>query len=243
MDEGRQPHPFRGNRYRASLSRLSNTTVSHFGMWAVTALDLSRTLDKYGFGLTLFMGRRVASQRRFEPEKAKVLRSQGAVALFLAAATAFVIASEGSAEKGPDELNVQGGWAYTARGNDGAVEHVAATRAAEDATWLLLACSADGRLTVSLIHAEQFPFPLKSLSLVKLRSNNVPTALIEGKSVGNNLIFVDPMPMRHIMPLLIQDDELVVSIPDWDGAMHDYTFSMQPNDLALGPIRSHCFDF
>jgi hypothetical protein len=48
--------------------------------------------------------------------------------------------------------------------------------------------------------------------------------------------------MRHIMPLLMQDDELVVSIPERDGAMHDYTFSMQPNDLALGPIRSRCFD-
>jgi len=24
--------------------------------------------------------------------------------------------------------------------------------------------------------------------------------------------------------------------------VHDYTFSMQPNDLALGPIRARCFD-
>jgi hypothetical protein len=165
------------------------------------------------------------------------------VALFLAAAAAFVIASEGSAEQGPGEVNVQGGWAYTARGKDGAVEHVAATRAAEDAAWLLLACGTDGRLTVSLIHTERFPFPLRSLSLVKLRSNNVPTALIEGKSVQNNQIFVDPIPVLHIMPQLMQDDELVVSIPDRNGAMHDYTFSMQPNDLALRPIRLRCFDF
>jgi VCBS repeat-containing protein len=143
------------------------------------------------------------------------------VALFLAAAAAFVIASEGSAEQGPGEVNVQGGWAYTARGKDGAVEHVAATRAAEDAAWLLLACGTDGRLTVSLIHTERFPFPLRSLSLVKLRSNNVPTALIEGKSVQNNQIFVDPIPVLHIMPQLMQDDELVVSIPDRNGAMHD----------------------
>jgi hypothetical protein len=191
----------------------------------------------------LFMGRRVASQRRFEPEKAKVLRLQDAVALFLAVATAFVIASEGSAEQGPGDVNVQGGWAYTARGGDGAEEHVAATRAAKDAVWFHLACRADGRLTVSFIHAEHFPFPLKPVSLVKLQSNNVPTASIEAKSVQNNQIFIAPLLMRHIMPLLMQDDELVVSIPDWDGAMHDYTFSMQPNDLALGPIRSRCFDF
>jgi len=49
--------------------------------------------------------------------------------------------------------------------------------------------------------------------------------------------------MRHIMPLLMQDEELVVSIPERDGAMHNYTFPMQPNDLALSPIRSRCFDF
>ena len=76
------------------------------------------------FGLTLFVGRRVSRQ--------------GLVILFLVDAAAFVIAGEASAEKGLDDVNVQGGWAYAARGNDGAVEHMAATRAAEDAAWLLL---------------------------------------------------------------------------------------------------------
>src|SRR5262245_21589774 len=85
------------------------------------------------FGLTLLTERRVGSR-------------QGVVILFLAAVTAFVIAGEASAQKGLDDVNVQGGWAYAARGNDGAVEHMAATRAAEDAAWLLLACSVDGRL-------------------------------------------------------------------------------------------------
>ena len=196
----------------------------------------------HGLRIDLFVGCRDASQRSPGPEKAKVLRSKGAVALFLAAA-AFVIASEGSAEDGQNEVSVQGGWAYTERGNGGAVEHVAATRAAEDAAWLLLACSADERLIVSLIHTEQFPYPLKPSSSVQLRSNNMPTVSIEGKSVQNNQIFIDPRQMRHIMPLLLQDDELVVSIPGPDGAMHDYTFSMQPNDVALRPIRSRCFDF
>jgi hypothetical protein len=195
------------------------------------------------FELTLFMGRRVASRRRSEPEKMKILRSRGVATLFFAAVAAFVVASEASAEKGLDDVHVQGGWAYVARGNDGAVAHMAATRAAEDAAWLLLACSADGRLTVSLIHTQQFPFPLEPFSLVKLQSKNLPTALIEGKSVQNNQLFVDPILMRHVMPLLMQDDELVVSVPDRDGAVHNYTFSMQPNDLALRPIRSRCFDF
>ena len=104
------------------------------------------------------------------------MSSKAAGALFLAATAAFVITSGGSAEQGPDEVSVQGGWAYTARSKDGAVDHVATTRAAEDAVWFMLACGADGRLTVSLVHSEHFPFPLKPVFLVKLHSSNVPTA-------------------------------------------------------------------
>jgi hypothetical protein len=199
------------------------------------------------------MGARTSNK----PEKVKCNGSKSAVVLFLAAAAAFLITSEGSAEQGPGEVNVQGGWAYTAKSQHGAVqggwaytaksqhgavEHVATTRAAEDAVWFLLACRADGRLTVSFIHDEHFPFPLKPVSLVKLQSDNVPTAFIEAKSVENNRIFVAPLLMRHIMLLLMQDDEVVVSIPERGGAIHDYTFSMQPNDLALRSIR-FCFDF
>jgi hypothetical protein len=183
------------------------------------------------------MGSRTSSKS----EKAKLNSSKGAVALFLAAAAAFLIAREGSAKHGPRDVNVQGGWAYIERGKDAAVEHVAGTRAAEDAVWFVLACRADGQLTVSLVHSEHFPFPLKPVFLVKLHSSNVPTALFEAKSVEYNQIFIAPLLMRHIMPLLMQEDEIVVSIPERDGPRHDYTFSMQPNDLALGPIRA-CFD-
>src|SRR6516164_9843665 len=177
-----------------------------------------------------------------KPERATSISSKRAVALFLAAAAAFVITSAGLAEEHPDQVNVQGGWAYTAKDKDGAVEHVAATRAAEDAVWLTLGCEADGRLAVSFIHSEHFPFPLKPVSLVKPQSNNVPTALVEAKNVDNNQVCVAPLLMRDIMPLSMEDDDLIVSIPERDGAMHSYTFSMQPNDLALKPIRARCFD-
>ena len=188
------------------------------------------------------VSRRAVSQRASKFEKARV-RSIGAAALLVAAAATFAIARGVPAEESNSEVNVEGGWAYTARGKQGAMEYIAATRAAEDQAWFLLACSADKRLTISMIHAEQFPFPLLPSASLKLRSNNVPIVSIEGKSVQNNQIFVDPRPMRHMMPALLQDDEVVVSIPERDGAMHDYTFSMQPNDVALGPIRSHCLDF
>jgi hypothetical protein len=141
-----------------------------------------------------------------------------------------------------DEVKVQGGWAYTSKDSVGAVEYLATTPAADGDVWLVLACSGKDRLIVSLIHTEQFPFPLKPSSSVQLRSNNLPTVSIEGKSIQNNQIFVDPRPMRHMMPLLAQLDQLVVSIPERDGVLHNYTFSMQPNDLALRSIRLHCFE-
>jgi|ERR1700730_3417584 len=147
-----------------------------------------------------------------------------------------------SAEQSIGEVKAQGGWAYTAREHENGTEYMATVRAAEDSTWLLLACRPDKRFTVSLIHIEQFPFALKPSSPVELRSNSVPSFTIEGKSIQSNLIFVDPRPLRHIMPLIVRDDQLVVSISEQNGTLHDYTFLLQPNDLALKPIRSGCFD-
>jgi hypothetical protein len=74
--------------------------------------------------------------------------------------------------------------------------------------------------------------PLKLSPSVELRSNNIASVTIEGKSIQNNLIFVDPRPLRHVMPLIVQDEQLLVSVSDQGGAAHVYTFSMQPNDLA-----------
>jgi hypothetical protein len=53
----------------------------------------------------------------------------------------------------------------------------------------------------------------------------------------------DPRLLRHVMALIVQDDQLVVSIFEQNGTSHDYTFTMQANDLALRPIRSGCFDY
>jgi hypothetical protein len=148
-----------------------------------------------------------------------------------------------SAEQGAGEVKAQGGWAHTTRESEGGVEYMATVQAEEGGTWLLLACGPDKRLTVSLIHVEQFPFPLTSSSPVQLHSNHVSSLTIEGKSIQSNLVFLDPRPLRHVMSLIVQDDELVVSISDQIGTLHDYTFSMQRNDLALEPIRSGCFDY
>ena len=191
--------------------------------------------------IALFLKREDGSQRTSGPQRAKLFNSL-TVTVFLVAAAGFLSVSNVLAGEDQDEVKVQGGWAYTSKGSVGAVEHLATTPAADGDVWLVLACSGNERLTVSLIHTEQFPFPLKPSSSVQLRSNNLPTVSIEGKSNQNNQIFVDPRPMRHMMPLLAQEDQLVVSIPERDGVLHDYTFSMQPNDLALRSIRLHCFE-
>src|SRR5262245_36162441 len=91
-----------------------------------------------------------------KPKTGRFNGSKSAVVLFLAAAAAVFIARAGWTEEGRGEVNVQGGWAYTARNEGGAEEHVAATRATEDAVWFRLACRADGRLTVSFVHSEHF---------------------------------------------------------------------------------------
>ena len=78
----------------------------------------------------------MSSSTSNKPEKARPISSKRVVALFSAAAAAFVITNGGLAEQGLDEVNVQGGRAYTAKDKDGAVEHLAATRPAEDAVWL-----------------------------------------------------------------------------------------------------------
>jgi hypothetical protein len=136
----------------------------------------------------------------------------------------------------------QGGWAYTQRSRGGTTEFMAATRADEDDVWLVLGCSADERLTVSAIHSTRFPFPLSVHASVQLHSRRVPKNSITAGVSQSKLLFIDPNPLRHILPLLIDDAQLFLSIPEQNGTMHDYTFSMQPNDVALKPIRLGCLN-
>jgi hypothetical protein len=139
-------------------------------------------------------------------------------------------------------VSTQGGWAYTQRNRDGAAEYMAATRAGEDDVWLVLGCGAAERLTVSAIHSTQFPFPLNFHASVRLHSRRVPSSSAAASGSQSNALFIDPNALRRILPLLIQDDTLFLSIPEQNGTIHEYTFSMQPNDVALKPIRLGCLN-
>src|SRR5215510_2414151 len=140
-------------------------------------------------------------------------------------------------------VGTQGGWAYTQRNRDGASEYMAATRAREDDVWLVLGCRAsDERLTVSAIHSTQFPFPLSVHASVQLHSRRVPSSSIAAGGSRSNSLFIDSNGLRPVLPLLIADEQLFLSIPEPNGTMHDYTFSMQPNDVALKSIRLGCLN-
>jgi hypothetical protein len=139
-------------------------------------------------------------------------------------------------------IGVQGGWAYTRQNRDGMVEHVAATKAREDDIWLVLGCRADEQLTVFIIHAAQFPFPLSPISSVQLRSSRMPSFSVAARSSHENQFFIDPVPLRHVLPLLISEEQLFLTIHEQNGATHNYTFSIQPNDVALKPILLRCLE-
>src|SRR5262249_35185276 len=119
---------------------------------------------------------------------------------------------------------------------------MAATRADEDDVWLVLGCSADERLTVSAIHATRFPFPLSVHASVQLHSRRVPNSSIAAGGSHGKALFIDPYRIRHILLLLIDYPQLVLSIHEQNGTIHNYTFSMQPNDVARKTIRLGCLN-
>ena len=86
---------------------------------------------------------------------------------------------------------------------------------------------------------------LELLAELRPAGNHIPILILTARdAVEQRVLGLDAGADDYLVkPFAMQDDELVVSIPERNGAMHDYTFSMQPNDLALGPIRSRCFDF
>jgi hypothetical protein len=141
------------------------------------------------------------------------------------------------------DVSRDGPWAYTQRFDRAAnaTEYMAATPANEDAdTWLLLACGAEGRVTAALVNLARFPFPVRELSNMLLRPNASPAVSVQLAIVRQNQLTIAPKLARHLLPLFIDSDQVVASIPQGAGMTRDYTFSLRPNDTALDAIASHC---
>lgn len=149
-------------------------------------------------------------------------------------------ASNGAAQWA--EIKMQKPWAYTYRVDEAdSIEFMATTPAIEDANvWLLLACGGGQRFYVSLMHSEQFPFAVGEKGHLMLQLDNsepisVPSAVIEQKQIT-----AAPQAAQDLIPVLVHGNRLVASINDVDGAVHAYSFALQPNDLALRDINIHC---
>ena len=142
---------------------------------------------------------------------------------------------------GRDEIKFQGRWAYSQQAAPDAVTDMATTPAAQDPdVWLLFACSGEGRLTVALIHTERFAFELDASSSVQLESAELSTVAVAAERLQPAQIVLNPKLVRHVMPLLVREQELSIAVTASDGVAHRYTFALQPNDVALAPVRSRC---
>jgi hypothetical protein len=153
---------------------------------------------------------------------------------------AATVASEPFGD-GRDDIGFQGRWAYSQQAAPDAIIDMATTPAAQDAdVWLMFACSGDGRLSVALMHVDRFPFEVDETSWLQVQSARLSTLSIVAERFRPAQIVMDPSLVRHIMPLLLEEQELSISVAARDGVAHRYTFALQPNDVALAPVRSRC---
>jgi len=168
-------------------------------------------------------------------------RSGAIWAAALAAQLGFAADAGGAPGDGRDEIGIQGRWAYSRQAGPDATIDMATTPAAQDPNvWLLLACSGDGRLSAALMHADRFAFELDGSSSLQVQSARLSRTAVVAERARPAQIVMDPTLVRHIMPLLVDEPELSVSVTARGGTMHRYTFALQPNDVALAPLRSRC---
>ena len=136
-----------------------------------------------------------------------------------------------------------GPWAFSSSGpgRNGTMQ-MATTPAAEDANvWFLLVCDRS-QLAAAVMHATGFPFAAAPESSIVLRFAGHPDFIVQALPVNENQLSISGAAARILMPLIIDGERAVVSIGDSDGVAHDYTFSLQPNGLALAGIVRGCWD-
>jgi hypothetical protein len=161
-------------------------------------------------------------------------------AVLTAAAPPPAAAQAGDAPTMPGR---SGPWAFSRSGpgSDGAVQ-MATTSAAEDPNvWFLLVCDR-ARLAAAVMHATGFSYAVAPESAIVVRFAGHPELAAEALPIGENQLSIGEAAARRLMPLVIESERVVVSISDSEGAAHDYTFSLQPNGLALAGIVRGCWD-
>ena len=154
----------------------------------------------------------------------------GAIVL-AGAATSLAAGPIAGDEAVPDRA---GPWAFT--------RQMAATPAVEDGdVWLLLACEGS-RLAAAVMNATGFPFAAAPESSLVLRFAGHPDFVVEALAISEHQLTISAAAARRLLPLIIDSERTVVVIGDGEGVAHSYTFSLQPNGLALAGIVRECWD-
>jgi hypothetical protein len=97
--------------------------------------------------------------------------------------------------------------------------------------FLVLGCSA-ARISVSIIHLDQFPYPLWERGHVTVQLDQSDPILLPSALIDHKNITTDPWATRELMAVLMRSNRLSVYVTDTAGTVHTYVFSLQPNDLA-----------
>ena len=141
------------------------------------------------------------------------------------------------------KLKSQPPWAYTYRIDADKIDFLATTPALEDRdVWLLLACKDNQTFYASLVDANTFAFPLSERMELTLRLDGLPGISLPSAVIKQKQITARPSSATQLFSLVKRSNLLSVSVPEQgSGAIHTYSFSLQPNDLALRDIDIHCF--
>ncbi len=166
--------------------------------------------------------------------------------LLLNASLVFSLLSVGSFAGGQPlepKMKSQPPWAYTYRIDADKIDFLATTPALEDRdVWLLLACRDNQTFYASLVDADTFAFPLSERPELALRLDELPAISLPSAVIEQKQITARPSSATQFFSLLTRSNLLSVSVPEQgSGAIHRYSFSLQPNDLALREIDVHWF--
>jgi hypothetical protein len=140
------------------------------------------------------------------------------------------------------ELRVQGRWAYAYRIDQrNEIEFMATTPAIEDNNiWLMLACKESQRITLSLVNSSGFAYDLAEQVLLILQLDGSTDISLPSVVIRQRQIRADPAATKNLMHVFMRSTHLSISTVDIDGTPHAYSFSLQPNNLALRDIDHHC---
>jgi hypothetical protein len=140
------------------------------------------------------------------------------------------------------ELKVQDPWAYAFRiDRDNNIEYMATTPAVEDSkVWLVLACKDNQRIGVSIVNSGGFTYPLTETGQLIAQLDGADGVSLPSVVVQQKQIRADPVATKRLIPVLMRSSQLLLSTDDTNGVRHTYSFSLQPNNIALRDIDIHC---